>query len=194
VKNGREHRQEYRILDNGSDAVLVEFLDPQQKGMRVLSVGGNMWFYAPRTRRVIKIPPIQRVFGEASYGDITQIRLSTDYEPDGAPCVMSLDGQRVLRVRLTAREEGATYATVMLWMDAENHLPLRMDYHVASGKHIKTAEFPNAQIINGKVALGTWRLFNPDNRDSVTLIETLSYKVMNIPARRFTRRALESGR
>ncbi len=194
TRKGRERRQEFRILENGSDSVLVEFLDPQQKGTRVLSVGNTMWFYSPRTRRAIKIPPIQRVFGDASYGDITQIRLSDDYEPVSEPCLTQLGDKDVLKIVLRAKDTAATYQKIVLWVDAADYLPERMEYYVASGKRLKTAEYPEAKYIDDKLVIGTWRLFNANDKSSVTAIETLSYRQIPIPERQFSRRALESGR
>ena len=189
-RRGRKRVQDFRILDSGTGQSLVEFLDPQQRGTRVLADGDHVWFYAPRTRRAIRVPPIQRVFGQASYGDLTQMVLSQDYKAAGDVC-MAVDG--TVRVALEARDESATYARINLWVDAGSLLPRRAHYFVASGKHIKTAEFPEAKKVDGVAVLGTWYLSEPDDRAAITLIETVSYRLVDVAARTFSRRALERG-
>ena len=104
-----------------------------------------MWFYASKTRRAIKIPSIQRVFGEASYGDLTQLSLSQDYILDGSVCEEVMDDKSVLRIPLVAKSDEETYAKLSLIVDAENRVPVGVDYFVASGKHIKSARFPDAK-------------------------------------------------
>ncbi|MEL7452487.1 MAG: outer membrane lipoprotein-sorting protein [Pseudomonadota bacterium] len=194
VRSSGDRTQSFKILDSGDGATLVEFLDPRQRGNRVLSRDNKIWFYAPRTRRAIRVPAIQRVFGEASYGDLTQLLLSKEYSPSGPVCAGQINGTTAVRVELEARDEASTYAKVDLWVEPDDWLPVQVDYYVASGKHIKSARFPNVQEIDEIVVLGTWHLYSPDDPEAVTRIETVSFEQVELSARRFTRRALESGR
>lgn len=193
-RNGKDREQNFRVMDNGQGASLVEFLDPRQRGTHILSVDNKMWFYASRTRRAIQVPSIQRVFGEASYGDLTQLMLSTEYLMREAACTASLDGTEVIKVPLSANADDETYSNLALFVDSQTHLPIGIDYFVASGKHIKSARFPDVEMKDGLVILNDWKLFAPDRPDRVTWIKTLSYETADWPAQMFTKRHLESRR
>jgi hypothetical protein len=189
ASNGDERR--FRVLDDGEQSSLVEFLDPLQRGTRILATATDLWFYAPRTRRAIKIPPLQRLFGEASYGDIAKLRLASDYHPEIAPVEV---GGGLLKLVLAASSPGATYSRVALFVNASTLTPVKADYFVASGKHFRSAEFPEAKVYRGRLQNDRWRLLNPDRSDEYTDVWVERSIPRELPGELFTRHALEQGR
>lgn len=188
---GGANSRRFRVLDDGKQASLVEFLDPLQRGTKVLATGGDLWFFTPRTRRAIRIPPLQRLIGEASYGDIARLKLSTDYAASGAP-IATANGA-ALRVDLNARSPAATYGRVRLIVRAKDMVPLRAMYFVASGKHLRTVEFIGATRSGNRITNDHWRIFAPEAPDRHTDIHVEQAQSRAIPTSTFSRRALEEG-
>lgn len=73
-RSDRVSQRRYRVLDSGAGETIVEFLDPLERGRKILATAGELWFLSPRTHRAVRIPPAQRVFGDASYGDVARPR------------------------------------------------------------------------------------------------------------------------
>jgi hypothetical protein len=188
--SGGANIKRFRVLDDGGQSSLVEFLDPLQRGTKVLATGSDLWFFTPRTRRAVKIPPLQRLLGDASYGDIARLKLAADYSPSSAP-VAAENG--LLRIELAARSPAATYARVVLFVRADDNVPVRAHYHVASGKHFRTVEFVGAARNGGQLVNDHWRIFAPETPTRQTQIHIEQARSKALPASLFTRRTLEEG-
>lgn len=192
TQRGPGSQRRYRVLDNGAGASIVEMLDPIDRGSRILATGDDLWFFTPRTRRAIRIPPAQRVFGDASYGDLARLRWRNDYDVafDTTP-ETSLDGHACWRLQLTARSPAATYRHVILWVRQSDWLPMRAAYYVASGKLLKTVTFPQARVVNGRLQNDVWVISAEGSAGHQTLLSIESVTPRAFPEHQFTRRYLE---
>lgn len=182
----------YRVLDDGVANTIVEFLDPLDRGQRMLATPEDVWFITPRIRRAIRIPPAQRLFGEASYGDVARVRWAQDYDAEfDSPREDSADGESLWRLLLTARRASATYRTIRVRVTQDAWLPRDAEFFVASGKLLKTAEFPDARIENGRLRMDTWVLRSSDAPHRYTVLRIESAEPKRFPEAMFTRRYLE---
>jgi negative regulator of sigma E activity len=190
--HGSESRRRYRVLDDGHGRSIVEFLDPLEFGQKLLATPDELWFFSARIHRAIRVPPSQRLFGEASYGDVARLQWSLDYEPrlDDVP-EDSVAGQPCWRLKLSARDASKTYRQILLWVAKATRLPLQAQYFTASGKFLKSAEFPRARWVDGRVVNDVWLLRSATStkRSTVLTIESVTPTV--VEASHFTRRALE---
>jgi outer membrane lipoprotein-sorting protein len=142
VVNGLDaETRRFKILDNGKGASLVEFLDPSERGQKVLSTEMEMWFLAPGSRRAIKVPPIQRAFGDAALGDLARLNFAQDYKLLEISQADTDATSSDYLLTLEAKTAGATYAKVLVWVDKRQFEPQRAHYFLASGKLSKVAEF-----------------------------------------------------
>jgi outer membrane lipoprotein-sorting protein len=142
----------YTVWVKGTDKSRVEMLDPKVRGQRVLMTDDGMWLFVPNTRQSIRITPMQRLLGEANYGDIGRMVWRDDYtaEFDAARASEAVDGVKAKWLILTARKSAAVYARINLAVDAADSRPLYAEYFLSSGKRLKTAKFDLPGMVRDK--------------------------------------------
>ncbi len=172
----------YRLVDNGKDRSVLYFLDKRQQGQKVLATDKETWFFSNRTRRAIKIPAAQKLFGDASIGDIARLRFSVDY----VPTAVSAEGEELI-LSLTSKHPAATYQTVKLKVGKTDRLPLEAQFYAASGKHLKTAIFTVVSIEDDTPVINEWKLFTPGREKSATLVQASDFALVSLPAIAFTK-------
>ena len=115
-------------------------MSPRDKGRHLLMLGDDMWIYLPDTSRPVRITPLERLSGDASNGDVARTNYAVDYsaayvreEKIGTENCYVLD--------LAAKRKGATYQRILYWVRTEDARPVRAEFYLTSGKHIKSATF-----------------------------------------------------
>jgi len=153
-RRGETVEETYRVYVKDYTKTLVGFLSPpKQEGNLLLMVGENLWYYVRDTQRPMRITPIQRLSGGASYGDIARLNWSEDYEP-------VIIGKRLIEVNnvtyptihleLTARSNGATYHKIDLFVEENSFYPRRADVYLQSGILMKTLYYTHFDLSHGK--------------------------------------------
>jgi outer membrane lipoprotein-sorting protein len=167
-KSDEEHL--YQVSQKGSDKTYVEFMSPREKGRHLLMVGDDMWVYLPDTSRPVRITPLERLSGDASNGDVARTNYSIDYSPVylrtekvGAVDCFVLD--------LTAKRKGATYQRIVYWLRTEDARPVRAEFYLASGKHIKSATFDDYEQYRGRPLLHQLTLYDEIRHNSHSVLE-----------------------
>ncbi len=136
-----EKSREYRVYLKPGRRSLVLFQAPQEAGQKVLMVEENFWMLMPKSSRPIRITPAQKLLGEASTGDIATMTWSEYYQGTVTDPQADYAGIPALRLELTSKVEGTTYAKIALWLERETYAPLAADLYVASGKLAKQARY-----------------------------------------------------
>jgi len=131
----------YRVYLKPGRRSLVLFQSPQEAGQKVLMVEENFWILMPKSRRPLKITPAQKLLGEASTGDIATMTWSEYYDGTVTDPQADYAGTPALRLALTSKVTGTTYANLDLWVERETYAPLAADLYVASGKLAKQARY-----------------------------------------------------
>jgi hypothetical protein len=180
----------FQLLDDGNGRVLVQPLDPIDRGQQILSTDTEMWFMGSGSRRAVKIPPIQRAFGEASLGDVARLDFGRDYRIVDI-AAGSGDLALAIQVRLEARSPAATYGRVLLWLRQTDLEPLQAHYFLASGKHGKTAHFLRNRRIGGVWQSDERLLTDPDADGRGTRLTIESVVPRDLPAHWFTPQHME---
>lgn len=174
----------YEVSQKGADKTYVEFLSPRDKGRHLLMLADDMWIYLPDTSRPVRITPLERLSGDASNGDVARTNYAADYsasyvrtEKVGAEPCHVLD--------LTAKRKGATYQRILYWVRAEDARPVKAEFYLTSGKHIKTATFDEYADYGGKMLLRKLTLYDPIRHNSHSVLEYSGAAQRTLPDKLF---------
>jgi len=157
--------------------------------MKLLYVDENLWVQLPNSRRPIRITPIQRLMGEASNGDVARVSLADDYTSEiiGAETINNVNCHKI---QLQAKKKSATYHKIILYARQEDFRPVKAEYYVVSGKHIKTAFFEKYSSIAGRLILEQMTIFDELKKDNKTIFEYLNIEEKKIPVKYFNKNYL----
>ena len=174
----------YEVSQKGTDKTYVEFMSPRDKGRHLLMLGDDMWIYLPDTSRPVRITPLERLSGDASNGDIARTNYAVDYtaayirdEKVGSENCYVLD--------LTARRKGATYQRIVYWIRVDDARPVRAEFYLTSGKHIKSATFDEYAPFGGKMLLRRLTLYDEIRHNSHSVLEYTGSVPRNLPDKLF---------
>ncbi|MDB1124049.1 outer membrane lipoprotein-sorting protein [Vibrio algarum] len=137
--------REYHVYTRPNRESLVVFKSAVEVGQKMLMLGDNYWLVMPKSRRPIRITPMQKLLGEASIGDISTLTWSDDYNATlmSRESITLSEQQNVdtYKLELVASTKGASYQTIELWLDASNDFPVKANLYLRSGKLAKQAIF-----------------------------------------------------
>lgn len=174
----------YEVSQKGTEKTYVDFLSPRDKGRHLLMLGDDMWVYLPDTSRPVRITPLERLSGDASNGDVARTNYSVDYTPTfvraekvGAdPCYV---------LELTAKRKGSTYQRILYWVRTEDARPVRAEFYLTSGKHIKSATFDEFATVAGKPQLRRLTLYDEIRHNSRSVLEYSGIAPRELPDKLF---------
>ena len=159
----------YRVFFKDEVKTLVAFLTPKfDKGNLLLMIKETLWFYAKNTSRSTRITPIQRLSGAVSYGDITRLGWSQDYEIKDKKNTTSNE-KKCFLLTLFAKSSGATYQSIKLLIDLDSK-PISAEMYLLSGKLYKTLKFTKFEMIHGKEINTQIEFVDHLNKDKVTTL------------------------
>jgi hypothetical protein len=169
---------------------LVNFLAPKRdKGRAMLFAGKNLWLKIPKTRKIIRISPAQRLMGEASNGDVAGTNFFDDYTPtligeetvDNMPCY---------HLSLKAKDRKVTYAKLEYWVSIATGKPVKSEHYAISGKLLKIAFYKKYSQHDGGEKLSKLLLVNPLIKGSYTWMSYGKYQQIEIPDSQFRKENL----
>jgi outer membrane lipoprotein-sorting protein len=160
----------YEVSQKGTDKTYVEFMSPRDKGRHLLMLNDDMWIYLPDTSRPVRITPLERLSGDASNGDVARTNYAVDYKPTYVRAE-KVGAQSCYVLELTARRKGATYQRILYWVRVEDARPVRAEFYLTSGKHIKSATFDDYAQSSGKMLLHRLTLFDEIRHGSHSVLE-----------------------
>lgn len=126
---------------SGSDKSLIEFTNPEDRGVRMLKLEKNLWMYFPREKDTVKISGAllrQGMMGsDFSYEDAM--------ESDGLRSLYSAsvlrmeetEGRNCYVLELAARNRDVSYSKRIVWIDAERWIVMRAELYARSGMLLK---------------------------------------------------------
>jgi outer membrane lipoprotein-sorting protein len=143
-----------------------------------------MWVYLPDTSRPIRITPLERLSGDASNGDVARTNYAADYTPVylrtekvGAEDCYVLD--------LTARRKGSTYQRILYWLRAADARPVKAEFYLTSGKHIKSATFDDYAPVDGRSQLRRMTLYDEIRHNSHSVLDYSGIAPRELPDKLF---------
>jgi outer membrane lipoprotein-sorting protein len=174
----------YEVSQKGTDKTYVDFMSPREKGEHLLMLGDDMWVYLPDTSRPVRITPLERLTGDASNGDVARTNYAADYSP------VFLRTEKVGTVEcyvldLTAKRKGATYQRILYWLRVPDARPVRAEFYLTSGKHIKSATFDEYATSSGKELLRKLTLYDEIRHNSHSVLEYSGAAPRSLPDKLF---------
>lgn len=160
----------YEVSQKGTEKTYVEFMSPREKGQHLLMLGDDMWVYLPDTSRPVRITPLERLSGDASNGDIARTNYAADYTPVFVRTEM-VGAEQCNVLELTAKRKGATYQRILFWVRTEDARPVKAEFYLTSGKHIKSATFDEYASVGGKIQLQRMTLYDQIRHNSHSVLE-----------------------
>ncbi|MFK5891713.1 MAG: outer membrane lipoprotein-sorting protein [Pseudomonadota bacterium] len=180
----RNKQRNYYVRAKGFD-LLGETLSPaKHKGDKLLMVSGNMWFYKPGLSRPIPISRRQRLYGEASYGDIAATNYAYDYSIESVHNA-DLNGKTCWVFDLKSKSKKNNYDLIRYWIDQKQKTGIKADYFSVSGKKIKSAilEYQHTIDVGEKKwpFLSKISILDSIKTESATIISLSEPKLKKIP-------------
>ncbi len=130
----------YAITSDGAGNALLAMQNRDKRGQKILSSKEGIWMYFPKTRRPLRLTPVQQLQGNASVGDVLRTRWSEEYKlGPSAPQAVQIEGRNCWRVTLEAAQEEATYRKIELYLSEEQLAPVKADMYTFGGKLMKSA-------------------------------------------------------
>ncbi len=178
----------------GANKTLVEYLEPaNMRGKKLLMVDDETFFFAPKTKRPVRLTASQRLMGQASNGDVMSVRFGADYTPtiEGEDIIDSESGPvECLTLRLVAKRTGTAYGAMKLWVAKAGNFPVKAECYAASGKLLKTVEYGRIRTMGEKEIVTRAILRDKIAKDAWTVIDFLDMTEAEIPDAFFTKEYL----
>jgi outer membrane lipoprotein-sorting protein len=170
----------------GQFASLIRFeLPARDAGKLMLKNGNDMWFYDPTSKASVRLSPQQRLLGQASNGDVATVNFAKDYKATLVGEEEIQDGERrkrtAYKLALTAITPDVTYASIEMWVDAENNRPLKARFFAESTRLLKTAYYRRFQPQLGAERPTETVIIDGLNPQSVTIMRFSDYVARTIP-------------
>ncbi|MBC8162114.1 MAG: outer membrane lipoprotein-sorting protein [Roseiflexaceae bacterium] len=137
----KERRYTVYLRENRQSLVVMR--SPSERGQKVLMLADDFWLIMPSTQRPMRITPTQKLFGDASTGDIATMTWAGDYDGKVVAEEACVEGakERCVHLSLNSQRKGVTYTRIELWLAKGGYQPVRADLFVASDKMAKQASF-----------------------------------------------------
>ena len=185
--NELERERAYDVYIRPDRQSLVISKTPSEKGQKVLMLDDKFWLLLPKSKRPIRITPMQKLIGEASTGDIATMKWHEDYAPEIVTTSQPSNNQEnndEIALLLTAKHKGATYQKIHLWIAEHSYIPKRAELFLTSGKLAKIARFEVNQV-NGREQVTKMILHDNINRQQHTEITYIENKAFSIDQKYF---------
>ncbi|UAB72567.1 outer membrane lipoprotein-sorting protein [Vibrio sp. SCSIO 43132] len=183
-KNGeKEKTHQYHVYTRPQRQSLVVFKSRVEAGQKMLMLEDNYWLVMPKSRRPIRITPMQKLLGEASVGDISTLTWSDDYQGvfEGKETLTTLSGSEIQtnKLLLTAKTKGASYHSIELWLEQESDFPVKANLIMKSGKLAKVAWFTKGERNNEDAVVSMTLLdkIQPSKKTTIEYQEISSYEL-----------------
>lgn len=174
----------YEVSEKGSEKTYVDFLSPRDKGRHLLMLGDDMWIYLPDTSRPVRITPLERLSGDASNGDVARTNYAVDYTPTYLRDE-KLGDEQCYVLDLMARRKASTYHRILYWVRVRDARPVRAEYYLTSGKHIKSASFDEYITVAGRSILHKYTLYDETRHNSHSVLEYSNMAPRELPDKLF---------
>jgi outer membrane lipoprotein-sorting protein len=174
----------YEVSQKGTDKTYVEFLSPREKGEHLLMLGDDMWMYLPDTSRPVRITPLERLSGDASNGDVARTNYAVDYTPVYLR-TEKVGNEDCYVLDLTAKRKGATYQRILYWLRVQDARPVKAEFYLTSGKHIKSATFDEYGQTGGRSLLRKLTLYDEIRHNSHSVLEYTGAAPRDLPDKLF---------
>lgn len=142
------------VVALGSDKALVEFTNPEDRGIRYLKLEKNLWMYFPKEQDTVPISGHLLKDGmmgsDISYEDSLE---SQDFRIKYTAAIKgeeSVEGRPCAILELAAKVPTAAYDRRIIWVDEERWVALKEEMYAKSGKLLKTSATLEVKSFGGR--------------------------------------------
>ncbi len=197
LQDGRElEADDYAITSDGSGNALLLMQNRDKRGQKILSTREGIWMYFPKTRRPLRLTPVQQLQGNASVGDVLRSRWSEEYRIAAIGAEpLQVEGRNCYRITLEAAQEEATYRRIELYLTEGRLEPLKAELYTFGGKLLKTVLYGEAAQIGPYRLIRSTRILSmlDSKNGKETLYQIKAAKTVKVERDAFTLHALEVG-
>ena len=186
---------EYRVFYDDRKTLIAYMKPDLERGNLLLMKNEDLWFYVKRTKRPIRITPIQRLSGATSFGDLARLDWSVDYSiekmTEGKDTIDGVETD-IYMFDLKTKTKSATYQKIKLTINKINHRPLYSEVYLTSGKLYKTLIFTKYEKIKGTVINTQIKFIDNFSKGKESIINFKSIqKEKKIPSRYYLKTSLQ---
>lgn len=174
--------REYHVYLRENRESLVVFKSKAEAGQKMLMLGDNYWMLMPKSRRPIRITPMQKLLGEASVGDISTLTWSDDYQGKWLRTASVSNGKHHYQtnmLELSSATKGASYHRIELWLEQGSNFPVKANLYLRSGKLAKEAWYIKGERDN-KTAVVSMMLIDKIQPAKQTELKYLAVEPMRL--------------
>ena len=148
-------RKTFVSYASGSDKMLLEFTNPEERGQKILRLEDEIYLYFPEAEEVIHLQGSalkESVMGsDFSYEDMTEraTKMREEYtgEIKGEEL---LNGRNCFVLTLTSKIAKQTYFTRKIWVDKERFIGMKEELYAKSGKLLKVLTVDNIESFKNR--------------------------------------------
>jgi len=184
-QNGEmESRKAYTVYMKPGRRSLALFKSPGEQGQKALQLDDRFYLLLPKSRRPVRISPMQKLLGEAAIGDISTMVWSEDYNGQVADAAAMVGDTPAIRLTLTARRAGVTYDKIELWVARHDFRPIQACLFLKSGRIAKKVVY-RAGSLNGREMITAMVMDDRIRKQKRTEIRYRSIEPAAVPDRYF---------
>jgi len=183
-KEQLDRQKSYTVYLKSGRRSLALFNSPGEQGQKALQLDNRFYLLLPRSKRPVRISPMQKLLGEASIGDISNMTWSDDYDGTIVGIHLNIDGVSALKLHLKAKHRDVTYEQVDLWLEQHTFRPLQSTLYLKSGRIAKKVYYQSGTL-NGKEMITSMVMEDRIQKQQRTVIHYQSIEAMDVPDRYF---------
>jgi outer membrane lipoprotein-sorting protein len=171
--------RKFNVYTSENNRSLIVFKSAADAGQKVLMKGKNYWMFMPKSRRPIRITPMQKLLGEAALGDIATLNWSNQYK-----VIDEKNENKTTILTLEANKGSASYQKIVLTLNAEDYFPMSASLYLRSGMLSKVATFERGKR-DGQDAVVKMTLIDNMKANLKTVINYNEVRAVEIPNKLF---------
>ncbi|MCD6500116.1 MAG: outer membrane lipoprotein-sorting protein [Deltaproteobacteria bacterium] len=192
VKPHNHATMKMKFWSSGREKMLVRIAAPSRlRGMATLKVGTRVWYYMPRTDRIVRVG--SSMLSDSWMGShftnddlIKETEMEKDYT-----CQARRDLAASYRITLKPKPNApVVWGKVIMVIKRKNGLPEKVEYYDEHGRLKRIMTFSQARVMDGRL-VPTRFVLRPAGKSEYTEIsyQKIRFRV-RIPARYFSLRGL----
>ncbi len=170
----------------------MEYTNPEDKGVKYLKIGDEMWIYFPDADDTMKISGHMLEEGmmgsDISYEDMMENdKLEDKYTATLLSGETNIDGRSCYVIDLNAKVDDVTYQREVVYIDTERFVMLKVDLYARGGRLIKTMLMSDVRSYGSRWYATKMVIMDRRRQNSQTTIQfdSLQFDV-SVPSGTFT--------
>ncbi len=175
----------------GDSKAFVEFTNPEDRGVRMLKIGKELWMYFPKEGDTVKISGHLLKEGmmgsDFSYEDALEADALLEKYSATVLREEEVENRPAWVLELKAKTPSANYDRRLIWIDKERYVALQGEMYAKSGKLLKTSRTLDVVRLGGRWFPARSEVVSALRKDSQTVISMSDVKLdAAITASRFS--------